>query len=225
MKKLLLMLVLYFFTVQISFGQKKTSISGIIENARDTTTNIELVIFDGQFAKTEVQNIQLVTNNGKFKFDFELKRRARAGITINNRLVFLPGSFDVMVNPGDNFTITIPDVNKLGLGNITFNGKGVEKLNLLKAINQKRLATGIHRLSWDRTSITDKYVNADIYLNIIDSMCRVSKLKDPLDLQFIKAQQFDGSMDLILDHSVRNYSDSVAILFEKYIKKNGSLLF
>lgn len=223
MKKILILIVVYIITAQNSFAQKKTRISGIIANARDTLSNIEIGIFDGQFAKTEMRNYQCETTNGIFQFDFDLERTALIGIYINDRLAFLPGSFNVAVKPGDNIKITIPNKNKMGLANISFAGKGSDKLNLLKAINDKLLATGTHLLFWDRTSITDKYKNADRYLNIIDSMCKVNKLKDPRDMQLIKAQLVDGTLDQVLAHSVKYYSDSAGMLFEKYIKRKNRI--
>lgn len=223
MKKILLLIVVYIITAQNSFAQKKTRISGIIDNARDTLSNIEIGIFDGQFAKTEMRNYRCETTNGIFQFDFDLERTALVGIYINDRLAFLPGSFNVAVNPGDNIKIIIPNKNKMGLANISFAGKGSDKLNLLKAINDKLLATGTHLLFWDRTSITDKYKNADQYLNIIDSMCKMNKLKDPRDMQLIKAQLVDGTLDQVLAHSVKYYSDSVGLLFEKYIKRKNRI--
>ncbi|REC62284.1 hypothetical protein DRF65_11260 [Chryseobacterium pennae] len=223
MKKILVLIVMYIITTQNSFAQTKTRISGLIENAKDTIINIDLLIFDGQFAETKMQEFHIETNNGKFKFDFDLKRTGKATVYINNRIIFIPGSFGVLVNPGDNLTFTIPDVKKLGLDNMNIDGKGSDKLNLLKAINHKLLATGIHLLFWDRTSITEKYKNADIYLNIIDSMCSLNKLKDPRDMKLIKAQLVDGTLDQVLAHSVKYYSDSVAILFEKYIKRKNRI--
>lgn len=219
MKKIILLIVMYIVTMQYSFAQKKTSISGVIENAKDSLLNIDLVIFDGQFAKAKMQEYHFETKSGGFKFDFDLMRTGKATVYINNRIIFLPGSFEVLVNPGDNLTFTIPDVEKLGLDNIIINGEGADKLNLLKAINHELLATGIHHLFWDKTSITEKYKNADVYLNIIDSMSNLNKLKNPRDMQLIKAQLVDGTLDQVLAHSVKYYSDSVAILFEKYIKR------
>lgn len=221
MKKMLALFVLFIITVQISFAQKKTSIRGIIENAQDTISNIEIAIFDGQFAKTEMQNYQVVTTNGIFQFDFELKRTAQVGIYINNRLASLPGSFSILVNPGDNIAITIHDVKKMGLQNISFSGKGSDKINLLKAINRRLLASNTQKARWDKSSITEKYLNADKYLNIIDSMFIKNGLKNIRDLKLVRAQVTDGALDMLLYHSVKHYSDSVAILFEKYIKRKN----
>lgn len=219
MKKILLLIVLYIITTQRSFAQEKTSITGVIENGRDTTLNIDLIILDGQFAERKMQEFHVETNNGKFNFDFDLKRTGIATVYINNRIIFIPGSFGVLVNPGDNLIFTIPDVKKVGLDNMNIEGKGADKLNLLKVINHKLLATGIHLLFWDKTSITEKYINADRYLNIIDSMCSMSKLNNSRDMQLIKAQLVEGTLDQVLAHSVKNYTDSVGILFEKFIKR------
>ncbi len=170
-----------------------------------------------------MQTYKVQTSNGRFKFDFYLERSAKVTVYINKRIIFIPGSFEVLVNPGDNLSIAIPDVANLGLENITFQGKGADKLNLLKAINQKFLATGLYYLDWNESSITEKYLRADRYLNIIDSMSMLSKLNDLRDIQLVKSQLVDGTLDMLLMHSIENYSDSVAILFETYIKKKNRI--
>lgn len=209
---------MYIITTHYSFAQKKTTISGLLENATDALIDIDLLVLDGQFAKTPMQTYKVQTSNGRFKFDFDLERSAKVTVYINKRIIFIPGSFQVVVNPGDNISIAIPDIANLGLENITFQGKGADKLNLLKAIDQKFHATGLYYLDWNKSSITEKYLRVDRYLNIIDSMSKVNKLNDLRDMQLIKSQLVDGTLDMLLMHSIKNYSDSVAILFEKYIK-------
>jgi len=224
MKKILLMIVMYIITTQNSFAQKKTSISGVIENTGNIKLNIDLLIFDGQFAKSKMQEYHVETNNGKFRFDFDLIRTGMASVTINNRIIFLPGSFEVLVHPGDDLIFNIPDLKKLGLANISISGRGADKLNLLKTINQKLLATGLRHLNWDKSSITEKYLKADTYLNVVDSMFKMKTLKNPLDTQLIKAELVNGILDQLLAHSVKNYSDSIAILFERYIKRKRRIV-
>lgn len=223
MKKILVVIIIYICTTQYSYSQQRTIISGIIGNVQDSTVKIDLQIIDGAFVTRQEQNYSINTKEGKFKFVFKLKKTSTATIFINGEIAFLPGSFKVLINPGDNLTFAIPDIKKLGLLNINIGGKGAEKLLIMKETFRNMFATGLSQKPWNKQSISEKYHKLDKYLDIIDSIFSDNKLKKSRDMQLVRAQMIDESMDRTLYHSLRYFTDSVAILFNKYIKDKNRI--
>lgn len=223
MKKILFFVIIYIYTIQNSYSQQRTIITGTVGNVQDSTVKIDLQIIDGAFVTRQEQNYSLNTKDGKFKFDFKLKKTSTATLFINGEIAFLPGTFKVLINPGDNLTFEIPNIKKLGLLNVNISGKGAEKLWIMKETFQNMFATGLTQKPWNKQSITEKYLKLDKYLHIIDSTFNDNELKRSRDMKLVRAQMIDESMDMTLHHSLRYYTDSVSILFKKYIKDKNRI--
>lgn len=224
MKNIFYLIILYIFTINLVLCQEKSIISGSIQTPQDSTITINLRISADANKGEKDQEYTIKTKNGSFNFDFVIKKTSTAILYLNNNLAFLPGAFSVVINPGDSINFNVPTIKDVGLVNMEISGRGSEKLRFMQKIMRNIVSTGLSKKPWNKMSITEKYLKTDRYLSIIDSMFKNTKIVNSTDFQLIRSQLVDQSLDMLLYHSVQHYSDSVKMLFDKYIVSKNRIL-
>jgi thiol-disulfide isomerase/thioredoxin len=231
MKRIIAIIFFAFLGFIAAFGQGNTRISGTVLNAKDSTLNLRMTIFDA-FNLTESKTSELKTLNGKFDFKFNINKPSTIYLTLNNKFIVMPGVWSMLLEPGDDIHISIPAMKTagffgFGIMNVKFSGKGSEKFSLLQtAIGpMQRILKGT--LPFDKQSLTYKYQMADLNLNLIDSAFQNYKGKvSPKIKDILKAQLYNGVLDGLFTSSLRSESDSVRFLFDRYIvNKNRMAVF
>ncbi|WP_333888370.1 TlpA disulfide reductase family protein [Sphingobacterium siyangense] len=218
MKKVLLITLLYLFTAHFSSAQKRTVIDIQFENFKDSIITLQLLIDEGKFASYSEQEYILQARDGKFHFEFPLKKTSYACIYMNNKeILFVPGTFNVVINPGDSLNFILRD-NKLGLVNMEIEGSGNDKLQIIKETTKKMYSSYLFKKPYNKKSITEKYLEVDRSLDIIDSIFNSHPRKNSSDFRLAKAQLVDQTLDALLSLSVWKYDDSVGTLFNNFIK-------
>lgn len=224
MRKILFFAVLFLLTVHFSHGQKRTIIYGIIKDCQDCNLDIKLLIIDGMSAIRTSQEYSTVIKKGNFYFDFPLQKTSTATIYLKNDLAFSPGTFSIVVNPGDSLHFTVPSASKLGLINMNIGGMGSEKIILFRDVIKKINSSRIFKKTYSKQTVTEKYLEVDRSLDIIDSVFQNLKRPHSIDHQLVHAQLVDQALDMILIHSLQNKSDSTLFLFNKYILKKKRIV-
>ncbi|RQO35377.1 hypothetical protein DBR39_18850 [Chryseobacterium sp. KBW03] len=218
MKKKLFFTMLYIVMAQLSIAQKKTIINIKFENFKDSVIRLSIPVVDGKFERKSVHEYISEKNDGNFHFDFPLKNSATISIYSNiiGSLIFIPGTFTILINPGDSLNFILRD-NKLGLTNMEISGRGSEKLNMIKAVANKVNSSHLFTKSYRKQSITERFLEVDRSLDIIDSMFNMNPQKLTRDFRLAKAQLVNQTLDALISQSVDQYDDSVATLFKKFI--------
>ncbi|MDR2270458.1 MAG: TlpA family protein disulfide reductase [Sphingobacterium sp.] len=225
MKKILIIIMLQLLVAQLTYSQKRTLITGIISNAKDRPVSVALRIIDGAFATRTTQEYITKTTDGKFSYEFSLEKKSKATIYINGKLAFIPGTFDVMVSPGDSIHFTISDIKKMGLINMDISGIGSEKVTFLKKSIEQVFSVPSSQKAYRYQTMAERYLDVDKKLSLIDSIFhhkagKVSKN----DLQIIHSKLVDETLEMLLISSMTLYDDSVKTLFDKYIKYKNRIL-
>ncbi|OPC69919.1 hypothetical protein BAZ12_08845 [Elizabethkingia miricola] len=218
MKKILFSAMLYLFTIQFSIAQKQTILNVKFENFQDSVIRLSFVIYNGKFSTFTGQEYESKRNDGNFHFDFPLKETTTVCIytSTRNGLLFVPGTFNIIVNPGDSLNLTVRD-GKEGLVNMDISGRGAEKLLMAKEVTKKMYSTYVFKKPYHKQNITERYEQMDRWLDIIDSMFNNHPKKNTRDFRLAKAQLVDQTLDANILESVEKYDDTVAILFKKFI--------
>lgn len=218
MKKLLLFTMLYLFMAQSSIAQKRTVLNIMYENSIDSVISLSFAIYDGKFSSYTGLEYKSQRNDGNFHFDFPLKETTTICIYTSSRngLLFVPGTFNIIVNPGDSLNLTVRD-NKEGLVNLDISGRGAEKLLMAKEVVKKMNSSYIFKKPYHKQNITERYEQMDRWLDIIDSMFNNHPKKNTRDFRLAKAQLVDQTLDANILQSVEKYDDSVGALFKKFI--------
>lgn len=222
MKKFILIiyLSLIFFT---SKGQVKTKITGFIPESIQSPADVEISVFYpfviGQGRKIDYKT---KTSKGNFTFEIELTEPVQIGGAINEKILFLPGTFSILVNPGDSLHILVPNAKKLGMMDLNFSGKGVDKIDFQKEIVKRKLALYKEDPAYRLQSISYKFATTDKKLNAIDSIYKNYKIDiKKRDKELIKANEYETVLDMLMLSAVNSKSDSVRTLFEKFVQKKN----
>ncbi|AZB26884.1 TlpA family protein disulfide reductase [Chryseobacterium bernardetii] len=220
MKKILFSTMLYLLMVQFSIAQKRTVLNIKFENFKDSVIRLSFPIFDGKFALYSAQEYVLERKDGNFHFDFPLKETTTVCIYSNmvGGLLFVPGTFNIIVNPGDSLNLTLRD-NKSGLNNMEITGKGAEKLLMTKEVTKIMFSSKFSKKPYHKQNITERYLEVDRSLDIIDSIFNRHPKKNTRDFRLAKAQLVNQTLDAIMSQSIQQYNDSVATLFNQFIKQ------
>jgi thiol-disulfide isomerase/thioredoxin len=218
MKNIILMIVLYLFMARFSNAQKSTTLNIKFENFKDSVINLSLPIYDGKFSSYAGREFESKRNDGNFHFDFPLKETTTVCIytSTKNGLLFVPGTFSIIVNPGDSLNLIVRD-NKEGLVNMDISGRGAEKLLMAKEVLKKMNSNYIFKKPYHKQNITERYEQMDRWLDIIDSMFNNHPKKNTRDFRLAKAQLVDQTLDANILQSVEKYDGSVGALFKKFI--------
>ncbi|SPZ95101.1 Uncharacterised protein [Sphingobacterium multivorum] len=96
-------------------------------------------------------------------------------------------------------------------------GKGSEKLIIIKEVTKRMNSNHLFTKPYRLQNITERYMEMDRSLDIIDSMFNINPQKHTRDFRLAKAQLVDQTLDPIILQSVDRYDDSVAKLFKKFI--------
>ncbi len=224
MKKILFFVALFLLKVHFSYCQKQTVIAGTIKNWQDSVLNIDLLIIDGMSAIRTSKEFSMPTKDGNFKFSFTLNRTSLATIYFNNRIAFSPGTFSIIINPGDSLNFTVPNLKKLGLVNMEVDGVGAERIILFRDIIRKVYANRLFRKTYNKQTVTEKFLEVDRSLDVIDSEFQKIKKPSSRHNQLLHEQLVDQALDMIMIHSLQNKSDSTLILFKKYILNKKRML-
>lgn len=221
MKKLLFFTLLYMLTAQFSNAQKKTILNIKYENFKDSVIQLSLPIYDAIFSENEyaAREFSSQSSDGKFHFEFSLKNSIKLCIytSTRNGLLFVPGTFNIIINPGDSLNLTVRD-NKEGLVNMEITGRGAERLLIAKEVLKRMHSNYIFKKPYHKQNITERYEQMDRWLDIIDSVFNNHPKKNTRDFRLAKAQLVDQTLDANILQSVQQYDDSVKALFNKYIK-------
>ncbi len=219
MKKILFIVLLYMSIAPFSIAQKKTTINLKFENFKDTVIRISIPIVDSKFGQKSTKEYVSEKKNGNFHFNFPLEESASISIYSNlvGGLIFIPGTFTIFINPGDSLNFTLRD-NILGLTNMEITGRGAEKLLMVKEVAKKMNSSHLYTKPYRKQNITERYLEMDRALDVIDSMFNINPNKDSRDFKIVKAQLVDQTLNNIMSQSVPRYNDSVAELFNKFIK-------
>ncbi|AZB17458.1 TlpA family protein disulfide reductase [Chryseobacterium indologenes] len=218
MKKILLITFLYLLILQFSSAQKRTILNIKFENFKDSIIRLSAPVPDGKFASNSVNEYVSERKDGNFHFDFVLEQTTKLCIYTSSRngLLFVPGTFTIIINPGDSLNFTLHD-DKEGLINMEISGRGAEKLLMAKEVTKKMYSSYLSKKPYHKQNITERYLEVDRTLDIIDSMFNSNPKKETRDFRLAKAQLVDQTLDAILSQSVEQYDDSVGSLFEKFI--------
>lgn len=218
MKKLLFFAILFLLTAQHSIAQKKTTLNIKYENFQDSIIRLSFAIYEGKFSSYTGREFESKRKDGNFHFDFPLKETTIVCIytSTRNGLLFVPGTFSIIVNPGDSLSLTVRD-GKEGLVNMDISGRGSEKLLIAKEVLKKMYSNYIFKKPYHKQNITERYKQMDRWLDIIDSVFNSHSEKNTRDFRLAKAQLVDQTLDANILQSVEKYDDSVGALFKKYI--------
>lgn len=227
MKKILYIIILTFYSAAV-FGKGNTRISGTVRNAKDSILNVR-VWLGGTLEKNDHE---FITKTGSFDYSFTINEPTKITIIVNNKFIFFPGVYSILLEPGDDIHIDIPEMKTasffgFGIQNVNFSGKGVEKINLFK--NSVSAILKLYDLDpeFEKQSLSYQYESADRKLNTIDSVFNNYHGNISVESKNImKAILYSNTLDMVLVSSVRSESDSLKDLFNKYIvKKNRMNVF
>lgn len=220
MKKILFFTMLYLLTASLSFAQKRTIVNIRFENFKDSVIRISIPVVDSKFAQQSAKEYVSEKKDGNFHFDFPLKYTTTVSIYSNlpGSIISIPGTFAILINPGDSLNLTLRN-NKLGLTNMEITGRGSEKLLIAKEVTNKMNSSYLFTKPYRKQNITERYLQMDKWLNIIDSIFNVHPKRKTRDFRLAKAQLVDQTLANIIEQSVDRYDDSVATLFTKLIKE------
>ncbi|OCA77122.1 hypothetical protein BBI01_01270 [Chryseobacterium artocarpi] len=225
MKKILIIIMLHLLVAQLTYSQKRTLITGIISNTKDRPISVTLRIIDGAFATRTTQDYITKTEDGKFSYEFSLEKKSKATLYINGTLAFIPGTFDVIVSPGDSIHFTIPDIKKLGLINMDVSGIGSEKITFLKKSIEQVFSVTSSQKAYRYQTMAERYLDVDKKLSMIDSIfLRKTEKVSKNDLKIIHSKLVDETLEMLFMSSMASYNDSVKTLFEKYIISKNRIL-
>ncbi|WP_084184279.1 TlpA family protein disulfide reductase [Chryseobacterium ureilyticum] len=218
MKKLLYISMLYLLMAQHSIAQKRTLLNVRLENFKDSVNSLELIVSNGFFAVNTAKNYVLKATDGNFHFDFPLNETSQAYLYLNDRSdLLVPGSFGVLINPGDSLNFTLRD-DKLGLVNMEISGRGSEKILIVKKTAKKMFSSYVYKKSYRKKTMEEKFIELDNSLNIIDSTFDRESNKYARDFRLAKAQLVDQTLDGLLQYCMWNFDDSVRYLFNKFVR-------
>ncbi|MDR6783300.1 thiol-disulfide isomerase/thioredoxin [Pedobacter africanus] len=218
MKKLIYIITLLCCSINV-LAQGNTKISGTVANAKDSLLNINIQIK----GLLDDKDYKLATRTGNFELKFNIDRPTQVAIIINDNFVFFPGVFNILVEPGDNIHIAIPELKRnlgypWGITKLSFSGKGSEKINLLQSAVVSSFKIWNSEPNYQKQSLTYKYESADRKLSLIDSVFNTFKGNVSINAKNImKASLYDGILDMLFYSSVYTENDSLRFLFNKYI--------
>ncbi|MDR6782738.1 thiol-disulfide isomerase/thioredoxin [Pedobacter africanus] len=233
MKKIIAIIFFALVCTRVAFAGSNTRISGTVLNAKDSTLNVTMIICDAfKLSDTETES-QIKTTTGKFDFRFYINKPTAIRLRINNKLVFFPGVYEILVEPGDDIHISIPEMKKagyfgFGITNLDLSGRGSEKLIFTKNMVDAMLKIFATDIKYKDQSLAYKYETSDRKLNAIDSIYYNYKGKvAPKAKDIIRAQLYDAVLDMLFVSSTKSESDSLRLLFSKYIlaKKRMDVFF
>lgn len=218
MKKYILLYILLVFCL-ISFGQKRTIITGYIPDLLNSSAEMELFVYYPKEIGNEHRiSYKTKTNLGKFEYVIDLSETVEISLTANNKLLFFPGSTGVIINPGDSINLILPEFQKKGFLNIIFSGIGSEKNEFEQKIATKVLNLFNKDPDYGSQSINYKYQAADLKLNAIDSVCNSFNNKiAKKDIELIKSLWYSKILDMLFISSITSNDEQLNNLFKKFI--------
>lgn len=232
MKRYKLIILIFLISLE-GYTQGITKITGNIPQMEDEHLVATMSIFDPtKLGKEGRVDYEAVINKGKFEFSFTIDKPSSVYLSINNKYAFMPGIYSVLIEPRDSISISIPEMKKagyfgFGITTLQISGNGSEKLNFAK-----KMVAAISEIKtdipWQKQSLTFKYEDANRQLDEIDSVYSTYKGEvSQTAKDILRAQMYDGVLDMLFISSTRNTSDSVRILFDKYIldKKRIEVFF
>ncbi|WP_185286269.1 TlpA family protein disulfide reductase [Chryseobacterium indologenes] len=232
MRNIILTIVIPLYSL-FAFSQEKTTIRLNIPQQDTTTLHASIFVLDplqpigsGRYQDT------LIIKNGQCHFTLHMKNPSLVYLTINNKYVTFPGVYGVIVEPSDNLVFDLPDLKEagyfgFGILKTKITGKGSEKLNLTKNIVKNLLEIYKTDLPSPDQNLDYKYKTTDRKLEVIDSLYRLDKMV-PLKIKdLIKANLYAEIMSDLNRTSLRSKSDSVRILYKKFIvnKRRTDIFF
>ncbi|MDR6546484.1 thiol-disulfide isomerase/thioredoxin [Chryseobacterium rhizosphaerae] len=222
MKTNILIIILSCFCFSL-LGQVKTKLTGYIPEYKEITADVELNVFlphvVGSGRKVDYKTRTL---EGKFEFEIEISEPLSINANVNEKHLFFPGAYSILVNPGDSIHIKVADVKKSGLLSLTFSGKGSEKVVFQQAVVNDLLALYKEDPDYSSQSIGYKFRSTDKKLSVIDSICKNYKgeIKNR-DRDLIKAMEYEAVLDMFMYSCIHSKSDSLNMLFKKFIVKKN----
>lgn len=220
-----ILVVFLFFIVFSALGQVKTKITGFIPEYKESNADVEInLFFPNIIGNGRKVDYKAQTSGGHFEFEVEINEPLSISATLNDKQVFFPGAYSILVNPGDSIHIEIPRVKTLGIMNLKFSGKGSKKVDFEKAIVGKILSLYKEDPAYRLQSLSYKFASTDKKLNAIDSLCNSYKDRFPKsEIELIQAMQYETVMDMLMYSSMQSTSDSLSALFKKYIINNSRM--
>lgn len=225
MKKNIFLIISILLSIT-SYGQIKTKVTGYIPSLNEYTSDVELnVFYPLVIGKGRKIDYKTKTKKGNFEFELELSEPVQFGGKINEKVFLFPGTYAVLINPGDSIHIEIPNEKKLGILDLNFSGVGAEKINFQKKIVEKKISLYKTDPSYNSQSIEYRFKSADEKLNAIDSICRIyEKILAKNDINLIRANEYETVLDMLTHTAVKSTSDSVHSLFNEFIVKKNRVL-
>lgn len=232
MKNLILTIIISLSSLFV-FSQGKTKITINMPQVDTTELKATLYIEDPlqRIGSGIIKDTALIQNN-QCEFTFDIQNPSNMSIIINNKFVTFPGDYSVIIEPGDNLTFTIPSIKEVGffgwgILKIKVSGKGSEKIDLTKNIIGKCLEVYAKDPDYTKQSLTYQFESTDRKLNVIDSMYRLNTTVPKPIKDIIKSQLYNSVMTSLIRSSNNSRSDSLRLLFNKYIvnKKRMDVFF
>ncbi|MFS4474601.1 TlpA family protein disulfide reductase [Chryseobacterium sp. T20] len=222
MKKQILLIILSCFCLSIHC-QNRTKITGFLTDYTGQKADVELNVF---YPRVIGQGHRVVYNTssskGYFEYDLDLVEPVAISVSLNGKTMFFPGSYSIIINPGDSIHIEIPDAKKLGIMDLKFSGRGSEKVIFQKAIVAAKLALYKKDPDYKNQTLEYKFKSTDQKLSAIDSVWKHYKGNiQKSDRDLIRAAEYDPILDMLIYSSMNSSSDSLKLLFSRYVVKRN----
>lgn len=177
----------------------ETSISGYIPDMKDSVTIVEITTFNPENLKAPVDTYRTNVVSGRFEIKLSISKLSIVCATVNeHRLFFIPTTF-IIVQPGDQIHIDIPDFKKLGLYDLKFSGKGIEKIEMEKKIYNEILSIYKTDKPTGKQSVSERYETTYRKLQAADSVLTANKkMVDDITFQFLKAHHAEETYDKLM---------------------------
>jgi len=160
--------------------------------------------------------------DGQCQFSFDISNPSLMTLIVNNKFVTFPGEYMVVIQPADDLIFDLPPITEaenfgIGISKIKIRGHGSEKINLTKAMVKTYL--DIYRTDppFDQQSLSYRFETADRKLTAIDLLYNSDTIVPANIKDIIKAKLYASVLTSVIRVSKRSKSDSVRLLFDKYI--------
>ncbi|WP_394678731.1 TlpA family protein disulfide reductase [uncultured Sphingobacterium sp.] len=216
-----------------AFSQGNTKISINIPQT-DTTTLLAQIVIENplQPINTEFYKDTVIIKNGHCEFSFDIENPSLMTLFINDKYVTMPGVYSVVIEPKDNLVFDLPPIKDatyygFGLSKINISGSGSAKVNMTKNMIIQLLNIYKTDPDYQVQSLNYKFQTTDRKLNVIDSIYKQNKNVSLRMKDLIKAYLYGQQFESLFRSANRSKSDSVRLLFDKYIikKKRMQIFF
>ncbi len=224
MKNLIIILIHIVFPFSV-FSQGHTRITIKISHPDTIPLSARVFVEDPlQPIRQGYYEDTVAVENGHCEFYLDIKNPSLMTLIVNDKYVTFPGSYSVVIEPEDDLVFNLPPLKEasnygFGIPNINIGGKGSSKVNMAKNMWTKCLEIYNTDPAYQTQSLTYQFETTDRKLNAINSIYNENKSIPRNIREIIKAQVYGSILESLFRSCVRSESDSVRLLFDKYIVK------